>query len=151
MPVPAFDGLGLLPAGIHDASFAEIERAMCWNAHRASLWDGFQRFLRDRCQTYLAAEVPFWIDGSFIRRKELPSDIDIVIDLASAPDDFLAIGLLLRMDHAQIKAEYHVDLWLRHSKIPNDLTAYFQYAGDKCAIELRIDSKHLKGILRATS
>lgn len=153
MSVPPFDDLGLLPIGVHDTTFAEIEMALCWNQHRLELWASFRRFLQDRCGMLIAAKVPFWVDGSFARRKELPSDIDVVIDLSGHTDrnDLVSAVLLLRFLHDQIKAEYHVDLWSRHPNIPNDLTVFFQYAGDKCAIELQIEPKHPKGILRATS
>lgn len=153
MPVPSFDELGLLPAGVHDATFAEIETALCWNQHRSELWAHFQRFLQDKCEPLIAEGVPFWVDGSFARRKEFPSDIDVVIDLSghANSDRLLSNVLLLRFLHDQIKAEYHVDLWSRHPSIPNDLTEFFQYAGDKCAVEMQIEPKHPKGILRATS
>ncbi len=151
MPVPAFNDLGLLPAGVHDTSFAEIEIAMCWNAHRRALWSDFQRFLNGKCRPLLAAGVPFFIDGSFVRRKEFPSDIDLVIDVTGCPDDLIGLALSFRISHASIKAEYHVDQYTRHPKIPLDLSEYFQYAGEKCAVEMHIDPKHPKGILRATS
>ncbi|MCC7247384.1 MAG: hypothetical protein IT473_02050 [Lysobacter sp.] len=151
MPVPSFDDIGLLPAGIHDVSFAEIETAMCWNSHRQALWLDFRRFLQERCQLLVAAGVPFLIDGSFVRRKEFPSDIDLVIDVTGCSDEIVGVGLLLRFNHRLIKAEYHVDQYLRHPTLLNDLSSFFQYAGDKCAVEMHIDPKHPKGILRATS
>jgi hypothetical protein len=151
MPVPSFDNFGLLPAGVHHVTFAEIETALCWNPHRQALWSDFQRFLADKADLFLVAGTPFYIDGSFVRRKESPADIDVVIDLSNCSDDLVRTGYLLRFDYDQIKAVYHVDLWLKHPKIPLDLSAFFQYAGEKCAIEMSIDPKHPKGILRATS
>ena len=151
MSVPPFDNLGLLPAGVHDTTFAEIETALCWNPHRRVLWSGFQQFLKSKCQSFLGAGVPFFIDGSFVRRKEIPSDIDLVIDLTDCSDEIVGVGLLLRLNHGSIKAEYHVDHYVRHPTFPHDLAEYFQYAGDKCAVEMHIDPKHPKGILRATS
>jgi hypothetical protein len=151
MPVPPFDNFGLLPAGVHEATFAEIETALCWNPHRQALWVDFQRFLRERCQKLVSARVPFFIDGSFVRRKDLPADIDLVIDLTGCSDEIIGVGLLLRFDHNAIKAEYHVDQYPRHPSLPLDLSAFFQYAGEKCAIEMSIDPRHPKGILRATS
>lgn len=150
MPVPAFDSLGLLPAGVHDATFSEIEKVLCWNSHRADLWYHFKLFISEKCGIFSSNGVSFWIDGSFVRSKDFPSDIDLVLDLSSHADrhDLLAELMLLRLAHGEIKVRYHVDLWGKHPRIPNDLTAFFQYAGDKCAFELHVEPKHPKGILR---
>lgn len=88
----------------------------------------------------------------YVRRRDLPKDIDIVLDLQGLPamdnSRALTMALQLRFEHDQLFREYHVDVWARHPLLPVDLAAYFQYAGLSAAAELRIDERHPKGILR---
>lgn len=149
MAIPQFDELGLLPPGVIDATLDEIAEAFCWNDHRRNLWDSFLRFIQLEYRANHLA-VPLWIDGSFVRSKEIPSDIDVVIDLTGALEDDRAqeVALRIRLANGKIKKMYHVDLWVKHPAIPHDLTSFFQYVGDKCAAEKQIEPKHPKGILR---
>lgn len=147
MAIPPFDEHGLLPQGCHDATLAEIEERLCWNDHRCSLWSDFQQFLQ--VEYYAKGlSVPLWLDGSFVRDKAMPSDIDVVVDLESLSLTGLAMAMGMRIRHDDIKRTYRVDLWARHPTLPNDLVAFFQYVGDKCALEKSIGPKHPKGILR---
>lgn len=146
--IPAFDPSGLLPAGEHPCSLSEARDALCFNPHRTELFDHLERFLTDRIRP-LQLGCPMFIDGSFVRSKPLPEDVDVVVDATALADDAkLCQLLLLRFAAAHIKAEYRVDFWLKHPSVPNDLVAFFQYAGTKAAAELRIQAIHPKGILR---
>lgn len=146
--IPAFDGIGLLPAGEHSCTLVEIRNQLCFNVHRTILFEKFEKFLQDHLLP-LELNCPVFIDGSFVRFKPMPEDIDIVIDATSLIDEGKLCQLLaLKFNAMHIKAKYHVDLWLRHPALPNDLVAFFQYAGTKAAAELRILSNHPKGILR---
>lgn len=92
---------------------------------------------------------PLWIDGSFVRSKPMPSDIDVIIDMAGMADESaLRAAMKVRFANPEIKKTYGVDLWVNHPAVPYDFAAFFQYVGDKCAIEKQIDPKHPKGILR---
>ena len=146
MAIPAYDPLGLLPAGVYDCTLAEAATVLCWNDHRRRLWDDLLRFIEHEYRP-LKVKAPLWIDGSFVRRKELPPDVDVVLDF-SGENDGLPKCMQLRLKHATIKREYRVDLWPRHPLLPHDLAEFFQYAGDKCAVELNIPPKTPKGILR---
>lgn len=146
--IPAFDSSGLLPAGEHLCTLQEVRDQLCFNQHRTALLDNFERFLGIEVAP-LALGCPMFIDGSFVRSKPIPQDIDVVIDATGLADPGkLCKVLLLKFAADHIKAEYHVDFWLRHPSIPNDLVAFFQYAGTKAAAELRIAANHPKGILR---
>lgn len=147
MPIPELEANGLLPAGQWDCTLAEAEAAFCLNHHRRTLWAGLQRFIEAEVRPLDA--IPLWINGSFTRAKNYPQDIDVVLDLSAwAAEAALQKAISLRLRHDALKAAYHVDAWARHPSIPNDLVAYFQYAGEKCAAELRVDVLHAKGILR---
>lgn len=148
MAIPQFDDLGLLPPGVVDATLEEIAEMFCWNDHRRSLWDSFLRFVEVEYRSNKLT-FPLWIDGSFVRSKAVPSDIDVVMDLVGVDDRAALLAAYgVRLKHDEIKRSYGVDLWVKHPAIPNDLTSFFQYVGDKCAAEKQIDPKHPKGILR---
>lgn len=145
--IPAFDDHGLLPPGVHDCTWVEIEARYCWNARRTELFDGLRRFMRE-VWSPLGTACPIFVDGSFSREKASPGDIDIVIDaIGCNPQDACKVfGLMIL--RPEWKARYHLDLWIRHPSLPRDLASFFQYLGDKGAAELRLTPHHPKGILR---
>lgn len=146
--IPAFNENGLLPAGEHPCSLSEIQVSFCWNSHRESLYAKLCDFLRIEWEGRI--DNPLYVDGSFVRNKDMPEDIDVVIDV-STENDVNIVGKALRLhiiERARIKAQYDVDLWIRHPSIPNDLVQFFQYIGIKACAELSLPSDHPKGILR---
>ncbi|MBK5915130.1 DUF6932 family protein [Rhodocyclus purpureus] len=147
--IPDHDEHGLLPPGIHDATTAEIEQRFCWTPRRVMLLSGLQRLLAEwwAPQGLPAAVL---VDGSFVRRKPDPDDIDAVFDLHPQAPLEQAVVFMLRCqcERADLKTKYHVDVWPRHPALPNDLAKFFQYLGDKAAAELQLDRTHPKGILR---
>lgn len=147
MPIPPLDSYGLLPQGIFDCSLTEIQGIFCPNTHRLSLFDGLMNFLNTEWYPHRIA-APILIDGSFVRGKLSPEDIDVVFDMTGHSDQSLVIALGLWFRHDELKQHYNVDVWVRHPKIPNNLVSFFQYIGDKAAAELRLTPKHPKGILR---
>ncbi len=147
MPIPPFDSYGLLPQGIFDCSFTEIKDIFCLNAHRQNLFDGLMNFLNTEWYPHGIA-APILIDGSFVRGKPSPEDVDVVFDMTGHNNQSIAIALGLLFRHDELKLLYNVDVQLRHPRIPNDLVSFFQYIGDKAAAELRLNPKHPKGILR---
>lgn len=141
------DDNGLLPPGVWNCSLAEVSERFATTPHRQGLWDGLLKFLEDEVRPL--GSLPVWIDGSFTRAKPFPEDIDVVLDFSAADLTKAAYHIVsFRARHDELKERYHVDVWTRHPAIENDLVAFFQYAGEKCAAELRVDRKHPKGILR---
>lgn len=148
MPIPQFDHHGLLPEGIWDCTLDEIELIFCMNAHRQDIFDGLKRFLNTEWLPH-GIEASILIDGSFVRNKQFPADVDIVIDISSSNDpQVLSLAMALRLRHSELKRNYNVDLWVKHPLIPNDLVAFFQYVGVKAAAELSLVPTDPKGILR---
>lgn len=147
MPIPTLDNHGLLPAGTHDCSIMEIEQSFCWNPHRVELIGKLKDFLAQRWHP-LGIQAALWVDGSFTRKKDIPADIDVVVDIAHLPITDVGPVFALLMARDQIKKDFSVDFWVKHPAIPNDLTVFFCYAGIKAAAELGIDSQQVKGILR---
>ncbi len=149
MAIPNLDVHGLLPVGVHECEMFEIERVFCWNAHRVQLFQGLQDFIAQRWLP-LGIRAPFWVNGSFTRKKDTPEDIDLVADVSHVPASGMMPVILLQYANASNKATYHVDFWFKHPMLPNDLTKFFQYIGLKAGAELGLDAKFPKGILRVT-
>lgn len=72
--LPAFED-GVLPPGIHQASWSEIVNRFGWNERRRSLLEGLRRALDDLAS---AGCKEAWLDGSFVTEKEYPGDFDLV-------------------------------------------------------------------------
>ena len=125
----------------------DVMERFCWNDYRRNLFSDLQRFLQDVwLQNFQAC--PAYVDGSFVRNKERPDDIDLVLDITAFQDDLVdrAIGSWFRSRWLW-KENYNADVYLKYPNVPKDLTAFFQYVGGKAAVELDLPEKHLKGIL----
>lgn len=77
--IPALDGDGNLPPGIHPASWDEIVTRYATNTRRHELLDGLLDALhslkRAGCRTA-------YLDGSFVTAKDLPGDFDACWEIA---------------------------------------------------------------------
>ncbi len=147
MPIPDLDEHGLLPVGVHDCSWSDIQSKFCWNLSRQTLFDKAQHFLLTQWEP-LNIHANLWVDGSFTRLKEEPADIDIVADISQLSMHDALPAFKLWFQQPRWKQTYNVDFWLKHPSIHNDLTHFFQYVGLKAGEELSLDTKSLKGILR---
>ena len=84
--LPSFQNDGSLPAGIHWASWSEIESRFGQTAHRRQLLKG----LRDAVdQLRLAGCKAAYLDGSFVTAKALPGDFDACWDIFDVDPDML--------------------------------------------------------------
>lgn len=148
MPIPALTADGYLPAGEHLCNLAEVQAVFANNEHRQNLVDNFHRFLDWMHQTHDLV-FPYYVDGSFTTAKQLPSDIDFVIDLTGAPTDKVRRALdLWSMGRATIKENFKVDFWPYFPGANNDLRAYFQYVRIEELQERQLPMDTRKGILR---
>ena len=76
--IPDFVDIGsswrVLPAGIHNATLAEVEDCFATNEKRKQLFHG----LKKACESLKAAGCStIYLDGSYVTEKELPSDYDV--------------------------------------------------------------------------
>lgn len=145
--IPDFDEHGLLPPGVHECTLEEIGQRFCWTDRRKDIFNGLCAFITRECRP----RVSVFVDGSFVRNKALPDDVDVVLELTDLPADDVLHGLSIWFRHDEIKTNYNVDVWSRHPKFPNDLSIFFQYLGDKAAAELCLPIKHPKGLLMVRS
>lgn len=84
--IPPFTGLGLLPAGIHWATWHQITARFGQTPHRAALLGGLVQGIRALkaagCRT-------IYLDGSFCTKKEVPGDFDACWDDSTVDLDYL--------------------------------------------------------------
>lgn len=72
--IPPFEPLtGLLPSGIHDATWEEFVARFGWTPHRLALLAGLKAAL-DALRTAGCRRA--YIDGSFVTAKAMPADFD---------------------------------------------------------------------------
>jgi hypothetical protein len=71
--IPSFNLSGYLPAGIHSATWDEIEERFGGSAHRRRLVEGLRSALN---ALRLAGCERAYVDGSFVTSKETPGDFD---------------------------------------------------------------------------
>jgi hypothetical protein len=152
--IPPLDSHGLLPPGIWDCSWRELEARFAWSAERKALLEGFQRFLSevwDRLDL-VAERPPFLMDGSFVQcQPDPPKDLDVIADLRHVPVEppkLVAAGLVLRVLRPVTVAVYSVDAWVFGEGLPVNLLHDFQRLGAVAAPHFQLSDGTHKGILR---
>lgn len=74
-----FDDKGYLtPCEVIKTDIGVLANTFVFNPHRKMLFDNFQAFFT-KLMSLDVGSVYCWIDGSFVTRKELPKDIDLVV------------------------------------------------------------------------
>jgi hypothetical protein len=71
---------GLLPPGVHQAAWDEIEQRLGFTAHRKRLLRGLRAAMT---ALKVAGCQRAWIDGSFVTEKEVPNDFDACWDVTA--------------------------------------------------------------------
>jgi hypothetical protein len=108
MPIPDLNEHGLLPVGIHDCTFAEVEQKFGQNRwipdeqsssrrevlcpNRRNLCDRLAGYLADLRRASLVVDV--LVDGSFVTQKPDPNDIDLIVALPAEHDFSRALAPL---------------------------------------------------------
>lgn len=87
MMIPPFQANGNLPAGIHDATWAEITTHLGYTPHRLRLLAGL---LEAAQALHQAGSAWILVNGSFVTSKVQPNDIDACYDDAHLDYTLLA-------------------------------------------------------------
>ncbi len=150
MPVPALNSHGLLPPGVHDCLVGEIDSAFTWNPHRQDLFNKFVACLSHEIRPRFPD--PLIFDGSYVTDKDLPDDIDVVLDLSAASKAHAYDGLIfMRTEQPRLMSDYRIHFWVNLPGLGhNDFCDFFQYLGVKTAKFKGLDPKDPKGVLRLT-
>lgn len=149
MTLPVLDARGLLPAGIHDSDWSEIQDRFCWNAHRLALFSNVRLFVANELPASTST-LELCLGGSFFSDKPTPYDVEGTIAIPptyfSTPD---GLTLLLGYDHDRIMAEYRLDFYLTLEGTGlRDLREFFQYVGPKTAAMKGLQPKDRRGVVR---
>jgi hypothetical protein len=84
--IPEFDARGMLPEGIHRATWQEFVERFGGNKRRHELLGGLSE---GKDLLRLAGCRRIYIDGSFVTSKEHPNDIDVCWDIKGVNPDAL--------------------------------------------------------------
>ncbi len=146
MPIPPLTAAGFLPVGTHDCTTAEIEASFCTNDTRKTIWAGFVEFLAWIGVQPTPASI--LIDGSFTTDKQIPRDVDVVIEVSTlAPDEQNAWMKVWSVSHTWAKVKFSTDFYPVVTD-GNDFSAYFQYVKIEDALDRGLPLGGRKGILR---
>jgi hypothetical protein len=113
MAIPSFDTNGNLPAGIHLATWQEVEETLAFNPRRRELLSGLKRACTSLKQVGC---LRIYIGGSFATNKEFPGDFDVcwadeTVDLEKLAE-IDPVLLDFKNQRAAQKAKYGGELFL---------------------------------------
>ncbi len=150
--IPTLDHRGLLPAGIHSATWDEVADIFATNVHRVTLISGARNFSRNELSVLFPA--PLFLAGSTFSDKVRPADIEatIKVDPKNLTVDQTMKVFELQASHSRIKTSHNIDFYvtlameIEHFKAM-DYTVFFQYVGEKSASAKGLSSKDMRGII----
>ncbi len=149
MSLPSLDPCGLLPSGIHGVTLEEIEVAFGGsNPRRAELFGKLRQFV-DLARGFKLFTSLF-VDGSFTTDKQLPGDVDAVLELprANLPALLGHPDVLTIWNPKAVKATYEVHLFIEPP--PTPMVRYFQGLRTSEALARALAPAHQRGILKVT-
>jgi hypothetical protein len=100
VPIPDFDDRGVLPPGIHVATWAEVHARYGYNTHRRELLAGLRKAL---VSLKSAGCRHAYIDGSFVTAKLRPGDFDGCWEEQDVDPDLLHPALLIFDDQRAVQ------------------------------------------------
>ena len=107
--IPGFDQNGLLPPGVHTATWSEFSQRYGHTPHRERLLRGLHAAFQNLANAGCGVA---YIDGSFVTAKEIPSDFDGCWEIDGV-DPGLLDPVLLRFEsqRAVQKAKYRGEMF----------------------------------------
>jgi hypothetical protein len=112
--IPPFDDRGLLPLGVHEATWEEFADRFGTTEHRRRLLAGLARALR---ALSLAGCERVYINGSYVTAKESPGDFDGCWSLAGVdPTRVDPVLLDFSRNRAAQKAKYLGELFVAEGR-----------------------------------
>lgn len=153
MPIPALTKHGLLPPGIYECTFAEIEAVFCHippEAERAALWKEFLRFVDEVRKVGLV--MAMYIDGGFTTAVRRANDVDVVLELPPPSPAARAMAKSQIFNAKLAKQMFRVHLFMAPAwtTVRDDMREYFQLANPKDAAAFGFKPGQKKGLLKVT-
>ena len=110
--IPPFEPTGLLPPGIHQSSWEELETRFGGTRHRDRLLAGLTNALHE----LMRAGCPrVYLDGSFVTAKEQPGDFDLCYETSGVDPALLSpVFFDFRSGRAAQKAKFGGELFPAH-------------------------------------
>lgn len=150
MPIPDLTDRGLLPTGMFDCELSEIEARYVYNERRRIIWTAFSSYLPS---LLLIPQVDIlYVDGSFTTDREIPGDIDIIIEVDSP---LVSATILARhgpmIERTWVKQTFFTDLVFEFRNSPpgrRDNRELFTEIKLADALEIGIDPTTRKGLLK---
>jgi len=125
MILPCDPTTGLLPAGLHEASWDEIVERYGWTPHRRALLAGLRSGV-DALQRAGCRRV--YIDGSFVTATEEPGDFDVCWDSRGVEGRLLdPVLLTFANGRAAQKAAYGGEFFIAESAADPHGTRYLAF------------------------
>lgn len=100
VPIPGFDQHGVLPPGVHVATWAEISERYGYSVHRQKLLSGLKQALES---LRAAGCGRVYLDGSFITAKPHPGDFDGCWEVDGVDPEILHPALLIFEDQRALQ------------------------------------------------
>jgi hypothetical protein len=125
-----FDEAGYLKAGVHNCSWATLQKLTLTNLHREMLGRKLVEFLR--WPRLLGSFPQAYIGGGFISSRPFPQDIDLVLEMRHpfGPEAFTAMEPFFARGLDNILSTYsvHLHFWMEGSPTTIlDYRSFFQY------------------------
>lgn len=107
---PLDDQTGLLPPGVHAATWQEFAQRFGTNAHRRTLIEAMRLLLVNLAT---AGCMTVYVDGSFVTAKDIPSDYDLCWDCNGVNIDLLdSVILDFSNGRKAMKLKYGGDIFI---------------------------------------
>jgi hypothetical protein len=100
VPIPDFDEHGVLPPGVHVATWPEVRARYGYTAHRRKLLNGLEQALASLKEAGCRRA---YIDGSFVTKKRRPGDFDGCWEEDEVNPDMLHPALLMFDDQRAVQ------------------------------------------------
>lgn len=116
MALPPLDEEGYLPPGIHAAMLAELEEVFRYGSPRRNwLWGRLVEVMEVARASGRVKRLIIW--GSFVTRKELPGDLDLLLITDAGAIQPSNIGPLMDLlDHERARHRFQADIfWMKES------------------------------------
>lgn len=149
--IPALDSRGLLPPGVHPATWAEIRSVFCHNTRRETLFSSIENFVLAEL-SQVPGHLKLVVGGSFFSDKDSPGDMEMTLYVAVTAESLSQYAHVFQLGgqsfHQHAKTLYEVDFYLS-LQMPgcNDFGLFFQYVGPKTASIKQLQPKDVRGVI----
>lgn len=153
--IPPMDERGLLPPGCHTCQdWAELAEKFAFNPYRQHLLGQAMQFVQQRL-TPLAQGLKLLVAGSYLSDKAQPGDVEMLVfvPLSNISQHQSLLDLFGKEGgKGTIWTTHRVDFYVHIEGLGgNNLALFFQYVGEKTAVDKGLEAKDKRGTLEIAS